>query len=148
MANPKWYYIFPPSLLAVAIYLVCLAPPDEIQKIHPWAFPGADKLDHFVAFGTLSLLVIRGWQREKMPPIDLHLFVWLLCTFYGIVIEVQQLLGGVRSFEVADILADAIGALLGQSVWHLLMLRWGKRTRLYPGLFRPDFKTSKANRKK
>lgn len=144
--NPKYYYIGPPSVWAVAIYLLSLAPLNEVETIDRFSFPGADKLGHLFAYAMLSLLILRGWQREKMPPIGLHGFVFALCVVFGVMIEIHQSFTPYRTFEVYDILANASGALLGQIVWHLLMLRYGKRTRLYPGLFRPDFKDHPSQR--
>jgi len=137
LQNPKLYYIYPPSLWAVMIYVLSIAnlKPIEVDLWIP-PIPLLDKWVHMVFYAVLSLLVLRGWQREKMPPIGLHGFVFLICVVFGSMIEVHQIMTGYRSFELADILADAIGALMGQSLWHLLMVKWGKRTRLYPGLFR------------
>lgn len=136
--NPKYYYIAPPSLWAVAIYVLSLTPLPETGTIREAVtFPFVDKLGHLAVYAVLSLLVIRGWHREKMPPIGLHGFVWLLAFVFGIMIEMQQGLSPHRSFQIGDIAANGMGALLGQTLWQLLMWRWGRRTRLYPGLFRP-----------
>lgn len=147
--HPKWYYIYPPSAWAVFIYVVSIIRVPEHQVIQPlFAIPGYDKWAHFGIYALLSLLILRGWQREKMPPLDLHALVFALCVVFGGMIEVQQSLTPYRSFELMDLAADALGALTGQVVWHLLMRRWGKRTRLYPGLFRPEFKDHPSERKR
>jgi VanZ family protein len=130
------------------IYLGSLASPDRLQKVHPWKFPLSDKVDHFVAYLVLSLLLVRGWQREKMPPLELHAIVWLLCVVYSFMLEVLQGMSGDRSFDLTDLAANAIGAFFGLALWHAVMLKYGKRTRLYPGLLRPDFKDHPSNRKR
>ncbi len=136
----------PPSAWAVFIYATCmvnLKPVEEMGIVPP--IPHLDKLVHLTYYSIFSMLILRGWQREKMPPLGLHLLVWTMCFVFGAMIEVNQGFTTYRSFEVADMIANGIGALIGQTLWHAMMIRWGKRTKLYPGLFRPDFKTSPAN---
>ena len=145
--NAKWYYVTPPSVWFVGIYILCFIPvPDVPQPEVSWF--ALDKAAHVFLFAGLALLIVRGWQREKMAPLGLHGFVWLLSTVFGIMIEIQQGVVPHRSFEGADILADTVGAALGLAIWHLMMLRYGKRTRLYPGLLRPDFKNHPSQREK
>ena len=144
--NPKYYYIAPPSVWAVLIYVLSLAPISTPEPVAAWELPNLDKLIHAAFYGMLALLILRGWQREKMPPLGLHGFVFALCMVFGIMIEIHQGLIPYRSFEGFDIVADAVGAAGGLVVWHLAMVRWGKRTRLYPGLMRPEFKNSPANK--
>jgi VanZ family protein len=147
--NPKYYYIAPPSVWAVAIYILSLAPIPESGLLGDTVrLPYVDKLGHMGVHAVLAMLVIRGWHREKMPPLDLHGFVWLLCGVFGMMIEMQQGLSPHRSFEAWDIAANGFGALLGLILWQILMWRWGRRTRLYPGLLRPEFKQPSAERRK
>lgn len=135
--NPKWYYIGPPSAWATFIYVVSLAPIQNVKTLDLFMENGRDKLLHGTCYALFSLLILRGWQREKMPPFGLHAFVWTLSVAFGTMIEILQGLTSYRTFEFEDIVADAVGALAGQAIWHLLMVKWGKRTKLYPGLFRP-----------
>jgi len=62
-------------------------------------------------------------------------------------IEMQQGLSPHRSFELWDIAANSAGALGGLFIWQVLMWRWGRRTRLYPGLLRPDFRNPPSQRR-
>ncbi len=146
--NPKYYYIAPPSIWAVTIYILSLVPIPETGSLGDAArLPFVDKFGHLGVYAILALLVIRGWHREKMPPLDLHGFVWLLCLVFGMMIEMQQGLSPHRSFEVWDMAANGFGALLGLLLWQFLMMRWGRRTRLYPGLLRPDFNQRSTRRR-
>jgi VanZ family protein len=146
--NPKYYYIAPPSFWAVAIYLISIAPLKSVEPLsRTLSLPLADKIGHMTVYAVLAVLILRGWHREKMPPLGLHGFVWLLCMVFGIMVEIQQGLIPARSFELWDMVANGVGALLGQVIWHLMMLRWGRRTRLYPGLLRPNFKDHPSQRK-
>lgn len=151
--NAKLYYVTPPSVWAVFVYLTSIADLRSIEDpesgfwLLAWtaSVPHFDKIVHAGYYAILSLLLVRGWQREKMPPLELHALVWTMCLVFGFMIEVHQSLLPYRSFELLDLAADGAGALAGQVAWHLAMLRWGRRTRLYPGLLRPDFKDSPAN---
>ena len=96
---------------------------------------------------TLAVLTIRGWHREKIPPIGLHGFVWLLTFVFGTWIEIHQALDGLRQFELRDILANNVGAVSGLVLWHMAMVRWGRRTRQYPGLFRPKLDSPPPSRR-
>lgn len=118
------------------IYVAGLIRTPEFDSPVGWELPGFDKAIHFAIYAVLALLLVRGWQREKMPPIDLHVFVWGLCFVFGLMIEMTQAMLSYRSFEALDLVANAAGAVGGLAVWHLLMVRFGKRTRLYPGLLR------------
>ena len=69
---------------------------------------GGDKVAHIRAYGSLSLwfgmiLSGRGWQ----------LGVALALAALGVVLEFLQGLTGYRSFEIADMVANTIGAMLG-----------------------------------
>lgn len=146
--NPKYYYIAPPSVWAVMIYILSLIPLPQAGAVGVTInAPFVDKLGHAGVYGVLALLIIRGWHREKMPPLELHGFVWLLCIVFGMMIEMQQGLSPHRSFEAWDIVANSVGALAGLFAWQLLMWRWGRRTRLYPGLLRPEFKNHPSQRR-
>ena len=81
--NPKLYYVAPPSVWAIWIYLSGMAHPDRFGAFSFVSFDGADKAVHFASYFIFSLLIVRGWQRNKMPPLGLHGFVWLLCFVFG-----------------------------------------------------------------
>ncbi len=69
---------------------------------------GRDKLAHFVAYASLSFwfgMLYAGRARQ--------LGVAVAFAAMGVAIEFLQRLTGYRSFEVADMVANAIGAALG-----------------------------------
>jgi len=80
----------------------------------PSLFPGQDKLFHLMAFGILGLLTMGALQASHggYPTRQVWL-VALAVMLYGILDEFHQYFVPGRSADVYDVLADAIGGLLG-----------------------------------
>lgn len=69
---------------------------------------GRDKLAHFAAYGALSFwfaVMVRGRVRQ--------LGIAIAFAGMGVLLEFLQGMTGYRDFELADMLANAIGAALG-----------------------------------
>lgn len=108
------------AVVAVLIALVSLAPPPEIPGP-----PGNDKLGHAIAYALLILPI------ATLAP---RFLVWAVpsALVYGGVIELIQPSFG-RSCEALDMVADAVGVLIG------LILGYGvHRLRKAAGLTRPN----------
>ena len=72
---------------------------------------GKDKVSHFIAYGSLMFwfgLLYRGLRRETIVAIG---FVAM-----GITVEYLQGMTGYRSFDVNDMVANAIGVAMGWAV--------------------------------
>ena len=68
-----------------------------------------DKVSHFLAYGALAFFSTLGFtQGLKRLPL---LFIGLL--FYGGLMEGLEALGGVRSGDALDLIANGLGALSG-----------------------------------
>lgn len=70
---------------------------------------GWDKSNHLLAFALLAVLACQAWPN-RIPAALAALLV------YGGLIEVLQSLTGYRFAEWGDLLADALGLLLGWGV--------------------------------
>jgi hypothetical protein len=76
----------------------------------------SDKGAHLLLYAGLGILLVRahagGWRR----PVTLGIAVTaiVVATLYGISDEIHQHFVPLRQVEVRDILADAIGASLGE----------------------------------
>ncbi len=66
----------------------------------------SDKIGHFLAYGVLSGAAIVA----QIKLFGRFFPVTILLSFYGVLLEVIQGLGGVRSAEVMDALANSLGA--------------------------------------
>ena len=97
----------------VAIFVLAVIPQQEVPASSGW-----DKLDHWLAFFTLSLLADRAtagrWYWARTMP---------LLIAYGIGIEVAQYFTPDRHSEVLDVVADSIGVFIYGGLRLLLMLR-------------------------
>jgi len=90
-------------LYAVAIIWLSLTPsPPQVD------IESGDKLGHFLAYGLLMFwfgLLYRSWNARIAYAAG-----WIAL---GVGLEFAQRATGYRSFELADMAADALGVLLG-----------------------------------
>jgi len=78
-----------------------------------------DQWRHFAAYGTLSgalAYAVEGWDRERWWR---ALVVVGIAVLYGLGIECMQYFTPDRAFDVRDIVANSLGALLVLP-WYLL----------------------------
>jgi VanZ family protein len=85
-------------------------------------FSGADKVSHALAYGLLSWTVIVAFSKETRARRSRLVFgaAVLVPILYGVSDEYHQSFIEGRSTELADVLADAFGALVVSSVWFLI----------------------------
>lgn len=88
--------------LLVVILLSLLSKPPDIQM----DFEHADKLKHCFAYFVLACAFLQFYRKQ------LYIVAALLVAL-GVLIEFFQGLGGVRVFDVLDMLANTTGVLLG-----------------------------------
>ncbi len=102
-------------LLGLALVVVAwqsLVPSDQAM-----VQTSADKLGHGIAYLVLGFLAALALRRGRPAA------AWAGLLGFGLAIEVAQGLGGTRSFEWLDLLADAVGAWLGIVLGLRLRLR-------------------------
>lgn len=87
-------------------------------------FSNQDKLLHLGAYGLLSMLILGGMRRhdQHYRPLQLALAA-LLAALYGCSDEWHQSFVPGRRMDGLDLLADALGAVLGVIALHLLSNR-------------------------
>ena len=89
--------------IAVVVYLSLIPNPPETVR-----FPGVDKLQHALAYGLLML-----WFCQMYVHRQQRLVVTALLIALGIAVEFLQEMTGYRYFEFTDMLANAVGVMLG-----------------------------------
>jgi VanZ family protein len=87
----------------------------------PMLFPGQDKLFHLIVFGILGFLVMGTLQPPQNGYRQQQLWwVAVAVMLYGISDEFHQYFVPGRSVDGYDVLADALGGLLG--AWTMYQL--------------------------
>ncbi|MDI9859041.1 VanZ family protein [Flectobacillus roseus] len=91
-------------LCGVAIIILCAMPGAKIPQV----FNFYDKLQHLLAFGVWTFLVVYAYKSEKGG--------FFAGVLFGIGIEIMQYClpkSFHRSFDLIDVVADSLGALVG-----------------------------------
>ncbi|HAN71273.1 MAG TPA: hypothetical protein DCQ36_06750 [Actinobacteria bacterium] len=97
------------AVAAIGIAWTSLLPPDDL----PSSFGLSDKVIHLIGYMVLGILAVLSGIR----------WPWALGSViaFGLLLEIAQGLLGYRSFEWADLGADALGALAGVIITDRIM---------------------------
>lgn len=87
-------------------------------------FSGQDKLEHFLAYGLLGLLLSRSLKPMRVETWQRILLITALTTLYGISDEYHQSFVPGRDVSALDVLADGMGGFLAAQT-----LFWWDRNR-------------------
>lgn len=108
-------------LYAAALVVMIFIASGSSQVAAPGFIPSVDKLSHFLVFGLLATLV------QRSPGINGRAWLALLLTSaWGITDEFRQSFTPGRFVEVADWVADTLGAALAVTLYS----RWAWYRRL------------------
>ena len=113
-------YWLPLILYCLLIYIQSANPsPEQIPS-----FPFVDKVLHFLAYGIMGILFYRAYQtlRIKNNIQMLMLLSVVSASLYGISDEIHQSFVPFREAEVADVIADMLGAASGVLLYQLLVV--------------------------
>ena len=112
IASKRWYITYLPAVvLTVGIAVLSLMESPYV----PEALTGKDKVLHGAMYGVLAVawLVPIASRRSWRTCLN----VWMAVTVYGALMEVlQRYCTLTRSGEMADLYADAIGAMVGVTI--------------------------------
>lgn len=109
------------------LLIACLIPAVEVPKVD---VPLADKWVHFVLFGGQTFLALAALRNPSRKNIFLTI---ALCALGGVLVEVLQLMTHAwfhRAFEVMDMVADAVGVVIGWILFGLLQKYFPETARL------------------
>lgn len=119
----RQYLFFVPAVIwACIIFILSTNTPVEVGPVNWLDFISIDKLGHFAFYCVFCVLVCWGLFKNNLlnqeSPILKLVFPIMLVIIYGIVMELLQLrFYEERHLEYMDMLANAIGALLGAFVF-------------------------------
>ena len=99
----KTWFTIGIALIVVITYLTLTSNPPLMPRIEY-----GDKVSHLIAYATLM-----GWFGQLYTTISKQVWLCLAFAGMGITLEFLQGMGGVRMFEYADMVANALGALIG-----------------------------------
>ena len=104
----------PTAIVASAILYLTLAP-DPVPGTNLMLFQGTDKVVHAIMMLTASFDYARtSDQAVSRVPLINYAIIGGMTILFGAAIEVVQEISGLgRSAEIADLIADAIGAFIG-----------------------------------
>jgi len=101
--------------VAVVLYLTLIPTPPHVMLDN---LPYGDKIEHFLAFGSLAVMARLGFPRVAGWLMLEHL------SFLGAMIEVAQATPGLgRDCDWHDWLADTSGAAAALAVLHVVLAR-------------------------
>ncbi len=112
----SWLVVLVYSALLIVITLVPWSVTDGVSQ--------ADFLMHFAAWAVLSFLTSIAVRGRDRSPIRIAASASIGAIVFGVLIEILQPLTG-RTADVADLAADAIGAIAGAVLGSAAM--WFKR---------------------
>jgi len=112
-ANLKRFVLYwlPLILYCLLIFIQSANPsPEQIPSI-----PFVDKVLHFTAYAIMGILFYRAYQTLRIKDnIQLLMLLSVVsASLYGISDEIHQSFVPFREAEVADVIADIIGAFSG-----------------------------------
>lgn len=108
-------------------------PSDKLPEIDFWELNLEDKVAHMGVFAVLSGLMVWGEQRRQATAqlgLSVKVIVAALAIVFGLLTEiVQDQFIPSRYGSISDIIADAIGAILGTILapWVLKLTGFGYR---------------------
>ena len=120
---------WPVVLWAAVIFGLSSIPGTQLPPVD---LPQADKLAHLLVYAVMGALALRGVRRirqfddpqpQTMRKRDLAAAI-ALTTLYGISDEIHQQWTPNRTPDLHDVVADALGGVLGSLV--LVAARWMK----------------------
>lgn len=115
---------YPALLWAVLILALTLSPAPAFPEVKWIYIPHADKIVHFVLFGVLFILLMRGLMKQHSSALNNRDVLWTIVTvvLYGAATEIlQAVLPSGRDADVMDWLADCAGTGFAFIVYRI---RW------------------------
>ncbi len=98
---------------AIVIFILCAMPSESIPDPH-LNIPHVDKVVHFGMFFILALLVCNELEYQtRLSLRKIYITAVCIAFVYGGIIELLQQYCFNRSGDVADLLADVVGAIAG-----------------------------------
>lgn len=90
---------------------------------------GWDKAAHFCEYALLGILLVRAFRGHNLTRGRALMLAVFVAGAYGLSDELHQMFTPNRFAEVADLVADTLGATTGAVLWlYFPVLRMGRKT--------------------
>ena len=106
----KWWW-WAVAAYAILVFILSVVPVD----LGPAAPRHLDKVAHLCEYLVFAWILLQAIRATHLHEHDDLLWAWSYATSYGVLMEIIQMMVPWRSAELADALANAVGAALG--VW-------------------------------
>lgn len=110
----------PTIIWSLIILALTTTPGSNVPRIQ---IEGLDKIVHFILFGVLMYLLVRGLAKQKeisSSPGNPYILSFIICFSFGIIIEFIQLYVPGRSYSGYDILANSAGILTAFLIFYFI----------------------------
>lgn len=120
--RPKWLWIWSPTVVwMLAIFIGTSIPGASSSREG-----GKDKIQHFLVYGILAVLMYRSWrlsQTSHRPRLGLAAITMLTTGGWALLDELHQIPIPGRTCNILDLAADAAGLVVGL----MLITYWQRR---------------------
>jgi VanZ family protein len=119
-------YTYAAAFWSLLILGLSLTPGKSLPKVGWQMFIHLDKLAHFIVYGVLAGLLVLNYSKTGNGTVGIKdlVFVILICTIYGAILEAMQYFFlSDRFFEIPDIIANIIGSIAGTVFVYLFLKR-------------------------
>jgi VanZ family protein len=117
----------PARLWTIFIFILMAIPGNMLPKEEKTFIPNLDKLIHATLFGSFVFLwsIYYATRKERNNNSDSRfVLILIIACLYGVATELmQKYLIPNRDYDIFDIMADSIGAVLG-FIFVLLTVKW------------------------
>lgn len=121
LTKQRTYFIYILLIIYwIALFIGTTLPIDKVPQI----FNAQDKLEHFLAYFGLAVLVTLCFYFQKRFPFlssRVFLFSTIVVVLYGTIDEIHQLLIPGRYCDFYDWCADSIGGIIGIGLMYFLL---------------------------
>jgi VanZ family protein len=120
--GPRWLRAWAPAMAYMLLIWGLSSIPTQFDFSR---VPFRDKGVHFVEYGALAMLLAHaaGGTWRHMRLVGLFALAAAVTTLWGIIDEIHQAFVPGRVSDVHDVMADALGALVGAGVYLTLRAR-------------------------
>lgn len=121
LISNRIYFIYVPlGIYWIALFIATTLPTNKVPEL----FNNQDKLEHFLAYAVLAVLLtfaLNIQNKFKVLLKNAYLFSVLVIVVYGSIDELHQLFVPGRSCEFYDWCADFIGGIIGIYLVYLFL---------------------------